>query len=108
MKKIFFGLLLVSVVVRASTLECESLVNLDTISSDIVSTQLSSKTQISSTDEVVSYVTETKPGVFLVEAFLPSLEIRIYAEGELSAGSELKASTWARSIMVDVVCKKLK
>src|SRR3989338_4462001 len=83
MKLLFISILVVSSFAEAVTLKCQSLINLDVVSSATVATVKNQKIQISSTTEVVSYVTELGPELFLVEAFLPELEMRIYAQGTL-------------------------
>ena len=109
MKLLFISILVVSSFAEAVTLKCQSLINLDVVSSATVATVKNQKIQISSTTEVVSYVTELGPELFLVEAFLPELEMRIYAQGTLHSESEtLTASVWARSMMVDVICFRSK
>ena len=94
---------------QAATLECETLVNLDVVTSGSVSPVKNVKLKVSEVPEVSAFVTETGPESYLVEAYLPSLQMRIYAEGSLRSLSEkLTASAWDRSLMVDVVCKKIK
>lgn len=93
---------------EAATLECKSLVNLNVVAESNAITTLNEKIVVNKTEQVIAYVTETKPSYFVVEAFLPSLEMRIYAEGAIAnENDELKTSAWARDIMIDVVCKKI-
>lgn len=90
----------------AATIECETLINLESVASGSVATVKNVKLSVSAHPDVHAFVTETGSENFLVEAFLPSLQMRIYAEGSLRAKSEkLTASAWSRELMVDVVCK---
>ncbi|MEQ1723372.1 MAG: hypothetical protein ABL930_09365 [Pseudobdellovibrio sp.] len=94
---------------QAATLECKSFINLDEVTSSAVVTSLKNKVLIDKVDEITSYVTETSPNVFSLEAFIPSLEMRIYSEAALNnVGEVLKATAWAREILVDVICKRIK
>lgn len=94
---------------QSATLECRSLVNLNEVTSGSVATAKNVKLKVSEVPEVSAFVTETGPENFLVEAYLPTLQMRVYAEGTLHDASEkLTASAWDRSLMVDVVCKKTK
>jgi hypothetical protein len=90
----------------SATLECETLINLEPVVSGSVTTVKNSKLQVSHHPDAIAFVTETGPENFLVEAFLPSLQMRIYAEGALRTTNEkLTASAWSREFMVDVTCK---
>lgn len=94
--------------VKASDLECKTLVNLDVVGQNKVTTQLSQKVLIDQLSEITSYVTETKPDFYSLEAFIPSLEMRIYSEAKLNKIDDtITLSAWARNIMLDVICKKL-
>ena len=94
---------------QSATLECQSLVNLNSVGSGTVTPVKNLKLKVSEDSEVTAFVTETGPENYLVEAYLPTLQMRIYAEGSLHNTSEkLTASAWDRSLMVDVVCKKIK
>lgn len=104
MKKLFLLLFLPQLAFSAD-LECRNLVNLDEISRSLIHTVKNEKIQIASDSEVISYVTEKGPDFFVVEAFLPPHEMRIYVEGSLGGSkTSLTASTWTRTDMVDVVC----
>ena len=105
--KITVVALLFPFVVHAALLECKNLVNLEVVSEGSVTPVKKVKLLVSTSDEVVSYVTETGPEQYLVEAYLPNLQMRIYSEGSISKPDQtLTASAWDRSLMVDVICKK--
>lgn len=107
--KTLIVLILLSSTVKAATLECKSFVNLQEVSQSTIETQLLEKVIVDRIDKATSYVTEMKDGSYLLEAFIPSLEIRIYSEANLSqSGDKIKVSIWDRDFMADVICKKLK
>ena len=101
-------LLLSAVSVKASVLECKSLINSDMVGGATVATVLKNKELITKDEKVVSYVTETAPEMFSVEVYIPSLDLRIYGEGPIHLNESLNATAWARDLLVDVVCKKIK
>lgn len=110
MKNIFaIALFLVtSQVALSATFECQTFLNLDVISAQIVITELKTKIPVDQTDVAVSYLTEKPGSAYTLEVFLPYSEIRIYSESTvISAGQAISASAWAREYMVDVVCRKL-
>lgn len=92
----------------SATFECQTFLNLDVISAQIVKTEVKVKTPVDQTDVAVSYLTEKANNAFTLEVFLPLSEMRIYSEGTVSEASQtITASAWAREYMVDVVCRKL-
>lgn len=107
--KIFLIILFFSGNVFAATLECRASINLDIVNEAKVVTSLKNKMLIGRHGQIISYVTEIAEGVFSVEAFIPELDTRIYSEGPLSSADEsLTATAWARDVLADVSCKKLK
>lgn len=106
--KNFLMLMFLSGNVFAATLECRVLINLDIVNEVKIITTLKSKIPIGKHEQIISYVTETAPDVFSVEAFIPELDARIYSEGPLKSSSEaLTATAWARDVLADVSCKKM-
>lgn len=111
MKALFFSLslVLVSLTAQSATLECKSFINLDEVTNSNVITSLKKQVLIDKVDEITTYVTETKPNVFSLEAFIPMLEQRIYSEAALNnIDEEIKSTAWSRDILVDVVCKRIR
>ena len=93
----------------AAALECRALINRDIVTEAKVVTSLKNKISIGRHSQIISYVTEIEEDVFSVEAFIPELDTRIYSEGPLKTpGESLTAAAWARDVLVDVSCKKLK
>lgn len=109
MKKIFLLIIAHSINVFAATLECQVQKNLDVIKHSILVTSMKDKILIAGDFQLISFVTETTPDVFSIEVFVPELDARIYSEGSLKEpGKILVASVWARDVLADVSCKKLK
>lgn len=95
--------------VSAAVLECRARINLDIVNEVKVATTPKNKMQIGKHSQIISYVTETADNVFSVEAFIPEIDTRIYSEGPLNTPDEsLTATAWARDVLADVSCKKLK
>jgi len=110
MKKFMnFALILItSRLAFSATFECQTFLNLDVISAQIVKTEVKVKTPVDQTDVAVSYLTEKANNGFTLEVFLPLSEIRIYSEATINdAGQSITSSAWTRDYMVDVVCRKL-
>lgn len=106
--KIFTVILFCAFPVFAAKLECLVLINLDVVTKSTISTSLMSKVPIVNHQEIISYVTETSPDTFSLEAFVPSLDARIYSEASMSKTEEkISAVLWSREILAEVVCKKL-
>lgn len=102
-------LVLTALTAHSATLECKSFINLDEVTNSNVITSLKKQVLIDKVDEITTYVTETKPNVFSLEAFIPALEQRIYSEAALNnLNDEIKSTAWAREILVDVVCKRIR
>lgn len=107
--KLFILVFLGSAVGYSATLDCKSVVNLKEVSHSSIVTSLQNKILVNRDEQVSSYVTETSPNVFTLEAFIPKLEIRIYSKAILNNSNELlTTSLWDRDIMVDVECKNIK
>lgn len=106
---VLLTVMLSSLMSQSATLECKSFINLDEVTSSNVITSLKKQVLIDKLDEITTYVTETKSNVFSLEAFIPSLEQRIYSEAALNnLNDEIKSTAWAREILVDVVCKRIR
>ncbi|MGZ3690396.1 MAG: hypothetical protein ACXVAX_02760 [Pseudobdellovibrio sp.] len=94
--------------VKAATFECQTFLNLDVISSQVIETKLKDKVDVDSTDVARSYMTEKADNTFMLEVYLPDHEMRIYSEAAVTAeNATITASMWARDQMIDVVCRKL-
>lgn len=107
--KMIAAILLSSCSVFSATLECKVVLNLDIVDKSTVVTFLKHKSLIAEHSQIISYVTEMSPDFFSIEAFIPSLDTRIYSEGVLKNSDEtLTATAWARDILADVICKKIK
>ena len=107
--KILLFSLLISGNVFAANLKCRVLINLDVVNESFLVTKLKEKTLIGNHEQIITYVTETATDVFSIEAFVPELDARIYSEGTLKGPDEaLTASVWARDVLAEVSCKKLK
>ncbi|MCC2679557.1 MAG: hypothetical protein K0R29_2133 [Pseudobdellovibrio sp.] len=110
MKKLnlFAFFLISSQIAFGATFECQTFLNLDVISAQIVKTEVKVKTPVDQTDVAVSYLTEKANNAFTLEVFLPLSEIRIYSEATITdAGQSITSSAWTREYMVDVACRKL-
>jgi hypothetical protein len=90
----------------AAKLECKTSINLQPVASIVLSTQVKNKLLIDDGAEAISYVTETADGVYSIEAYLYSHDLRIYSQGA-AGGQGLSLSTWGRDSMLDIVCKQL-
>lgn len=102
-------MLLLSNSVFAATLECNVLINLDSVIVLNVVTSLQTKNLLSREPQISSYVTEVLPDFFTIEAYIPSLDSRIYNEGFMRTnGDVLVASVWTRDVLTEIKCKKIK
>lgn len=100
--------LISSKIALAGTFECQTFLNLDAISAQVVKTELKVKTTVDITDAAQSFLTEKENDVYLLEVYLPESDMRIYSEASVvDLNFTIAASIWARDYMVDVVCRKL-
>ncbi len=102
----FIFILLASSFAFAVTVECKTYLNLSEVASNTAMTVKKQSVSVSRDDDSAwVFITEKTDGIFMVEAYIPELEQRIYAEGKLEPGQELIASVWSRPMIVDVSCK---
>lgn len=107
--KIFSFILMLSSIVHASNLDCQTYLNLEVISQTSVQSAINQKILVENTERVVTYLTENDHHQFVLEAFIPSLQIRIYSEAKVSdIHDSIKVSLWDRDLILDIVCKKIK
>jgi hypothetical protein len=106
---LFFALFLtISQSAFSASFECQTFLNLDVISSQIIQTAQKVKTPVDETDVAVSFLTEKYNDNYLLEVYLPQSDMRIYSEAMVSTGGQtITSSIWTREYMVDVVCRKL-
>ena len=98
-------MLIASTSAFSKDLICDIKVNLDSVLTVPVSTTLKDKVMIGEVDEARAYITEQADNQFLVEAYLPDYEIRIYGLGTLrEAKDTVTASLWGREYMIDIAC----
>lgn len=91
----------------AETLNCEINLNSESILTTKIQTAPKQKVSIGTRHGISAYVTEKAPSKFLVEAFISSEDLRIYAEGGIKeTGENVTASLWSRDQLVDVQCVK--
>ena len=110
MKKIFlFALVLINVqILKAATFECQTFLNLDVISAQVVKTEIRSKVDVDNTYIAHSFLTQKENNVYLLEVYLPEHDMRIYSEATvIENNTTITASLWTRDDMVDVVCRKI-
>lgn len=89
----------------AAVLDCSTLINLEEVAVNRVNSNGKEPVLINDGTEARSYISEKRPGVFTLEAYLYNHDMRIYSEGSLE--SSLSLSTWTREAMFEVVCKKI-
>lgn len=107
--KILSLILLLCSVGHATTMDCETFMNLEPFAQSKVETKLSQKVLVNKSDSATIYVTENSENQYVLEAFMPSLEIRIYSEAKINdLQDSIKLSLWDRDFIFDVVCKKIK
>lgn len=107
--KTLLTILLCAGPVLSANLDCQVRINLDEVSNSVVVTSVGNKILITENSQLVSFVTETAQDVYSIEAFIPAIDARIYSEGILiNTGENLTATAWARDVLADVSCKKLK
>ena len=110
MKTIFiFAIAFINVqLLKAATFECQTFLNLDVISAQVVKTEVRSKVEVDNTDVARSYLTQKENNVFLLEAYLPQHDMRIYSEAAvIEKNTTITVSVWSHDDMIDVVCRKL-
>lgn len=111
MTRLIFSLiaiLLLSVSAIGATLDCKIDENASTVLKNRVETLKKEKVLIGRTAQVTAYVTEKAKDQYEVEVFVPSYELRIYAEGSLESDSSvnhLQTSLWGREALIEVSCK---
>lgn len=92
----------------SATFECQTFLNLDPISAQVVKTEIQTKTPVDQTDVAVSFLTEKGDDSFILEVFLPYSQMRIYSEATVrELGQTIASTAWSREYMVDVICRKL-
>ncbi|MDO9183613.1 MAG: hypothetical protein Q7U04_14460 [Bacteriovorax sp.] len=106
MKKMFTLLTLIfSTNLYCAQINCNILLNQDSISQVKVSTIINQKISISSAEGVFAFVTETEKDHYLIEAYLSDYDLRLYVEGTLRDNNDkLSASAWGRESMVEIAC----
>lgn len=91
--------------VNAATLHCEILNNLSLVQSTKVKTTPGEKVLIGNLGYLTAYVLEKNQNTFILEAFLPDQEARIYAQGNLNTDQDsVVASFWNRENIFDISC----
>lgn len=107
--KMIIIILMLSSFVHASNLDCQTYVNLESVSQSFVQTTLNQKILVHNTERATTYLTENDDHQFVLEAFIPSLQIRIYSEAKVKdVQDSIKVSLWERDLIFDIVCKKIK
>ncbi len=102
---IIYSLVLTGASSQAATFNCQLLINGNLKQEMEVQTKLNSKIRIVSTGDVTGYLVEKDHNLFVIESFLASSEVRIYAEATLkSAGEKLTSSLWSRDLLMDLTC----
>jgi hypothetical protein len=92
----------------SASFECQTFLNLDVISAQIVKTTKKEKVAVDETDVAVSYLTEKNNDTYLLEVYLPLSDMRIYSEAVvINRDQTITSSIWTREYMADVVCRKL-
>ncbi len=99
-------LLIGSSVAFSANLTCEIRLSNSLILRRDVATQKQAKTVIGETGEISAYVLEKENQHYTIEALLPEMDARIYAEGSLrELQDRVVASLWGRTLLVDVECR---
>ncbi|OFZ30035.1 MAG: hypothetical protein A2622_09265 [Bdellovibrionales bacterium RIFCSPHIGHO2_01_FULL_40_29] len=92
-------------IAKAATITCQVKINGALISQKVIHSELDTKSNITQRPELTAHVTEKSKQFFTIEAFLPSYDARIYAEGHLkNTADKVAASLWGRDILVDLEC----
>ena len=81
-------------------------ININNTSQNIltIDSVLDQKVLITKSADVVAYLTQ-KQKTFVIEAFLPQYDARIYAEGKIiNLEDQLTTSLWGRDMLIDISC----
>lgn len=90
---------------QASDLQCVIRKNDLKILQALVKTQRSRAVLIGLSEGVEAFVTEKENQMFMIEAYVPESDARIYAEGSLLRFSDkLSATIWSRKSLIDLEC----
>lgn len=92
-------------VAGATTLNCETSLNLAKVAETAVETKGAQLVMIDDGAEAKSYISEKTPGFYTLEAYLYNYDMRIYSEGPIADGDRLSLSAWTRDVIYEVNCR---
>jgi hypothetical protein len=107
MRNIIFLLLFICSQTQASSLWCEIQENTVTTFQTLVGSQLEQRTSIGEVAGIHTFVTEKSANYFELEAFIPDIPARFYAESQLlEQGHSIALTFWGRDQLISLKCSK--
>lgn len=101
--KLFLGILLLGSWAQASVFNCRISENLQVVEKMQVTATDNARVKVSSADAYVFYLSTLSSGVVELEAFLPSVEMRIYSKGNIEKNS-VTLTSWQRDGLLEFNC----
>lgn len=92
----------------AENFQCEVKVNATTLISKKVTSLRGQKIPIGETQQIRAFLTENQIHLFTLEAFLPSVEARVYSQATMRAvGDVINLSYWDRDVLYELQCNAI-
>lgn len=100
---LFWGLLFFATGAQASVFNCRVSENLQVVEKIQVTKTDNARVRVSNKDTYVFYLSTFNSGLIELEAFLPSVEMRIYSKGNVEKNS-VTLTSWQRDGLLEFNC----